>query len=531
MYDSKLGVISTITILQVPPEAGDERENHIQDYRIAEMDSPLFPVDERTKRQRTRDTHWLYTEAGKTEWDCCRIFANRSLEILLAREIPMECITVLEYEICPVRLDQYKYPTREIPSIDFANGIIGESCEPVGGANTGQTKFKYHGSERTFICKQSKCNVQRALLSEEEMRHRISTEFAAFSIYSTANHHIPDLNTHVPCCAKFEFRYRISAAKYSSIVEMDVEDDLNCLVMRDMDTVPLESKRLWMPKEVFEVMKFGRTEANYDHKCIVDWHGLAKYCGLTLEEFRKKYPECCDDNQKYRLIFHLPHAEVKSVCTGIVLDALLANPYGWGTYNKCRLSRERGTNRIIRMSTEQCLGNVEIEVLNYDGQQNVAKLTFGTLDLLMLSMSSPIYSNWKILVSEIREQCIRHLNLLKESLAAHPADYNEPFADLQLPADLTRQYQLYPDYFYYAKHPYPDKIWENYLAHRCDNLLNALHCKTDFPEALFFGTLLGCFADFAQGHGPFLNAFMPVHCRSKKRAIRGSSIFPASTAS
>jgi hypothetical protein len=474
------------------------------------------PVDERTRLQMARDVHWLYTEAGKTEWDCCRIFANRSFEILLAREIPIECITVLEYDICPTRLDQYKYPTKEIPSIDFANGIIGDSCKPVGGANSGQTKFKYHGSERTFICKQSKCNVQRAMLSEEEMRHRISTEFAAFSIYSTANHHIPDLNTHVPCCAKFEFRYRISAAKYPFVGEMDLEEDLNCLVMRDMDTVPLESRRLWMPKEDFEKhMKFGRTVANYDHKCIVNWHGLAKYCGLTLEEFRKQYPdESRDDNQKYRLIFHTPHAEVKSVCTGLVLDALLAHPYGWGTYNKCRLSREQGTNRIIRMSTEQCLGNIEIEMLNYDGQQNVAKLTSGTLEVFGHSMQQIMYAHWKELAFEIHEQCIRHLNLLKESLDAHPADYNEPFVDLQLPADLTRQYLLYPEYFYYAKNPHPHpNMWENYLANRCENLLNELlsyEPLTTSPEmslGLFCDALNRRFGCYTQGHHPFHEAF------------------------
>lgn len=500
----------------MPPEAGDESEKHIQYHENYEMDCPQLPVDERTRRQRARDVRWLYMEAGKTEWDCCRIFANRSFEILLAREIPIECITVLEYEIIPVRLDQYKYPTREIPYIDFANGIIGDSCEPVGGANTGQTKFKYHGSERTFICKQSKCNVQRTLLSEEEMRHRISTEFAAFSTYSTANHHIPDLNTHVPCCAKFEFRYRISAAKNSSIGDMDVEDNLNCLVMRDMDTVPLETRRLWTLKKCFEEIKFGRSGTNYDHRCIVDWHGLAEYCGLTPEEFRKKYPvESCDDNQKYRLIFHMPHTEVKSVCTGLVLDAILANLYGWGTYKKCRLSRERSTGRIIRMSTEQCLGIVEIEVLNYDGQQNVAKLTSGTLELFGFSMIYTQYSLFKALAFEIRTQCIRHLKLLKESLAAHPADYNEPFANLQLPTELTRQYQLYPDFFYYAENPlpYPDKMWGNYLANRCNDLLSVLfeyEKVTDSHEMNlwhFCDALNHRFLSFAIGHHPFHEAF------------------------
>ena len=84
--------------------------------------------------------------------------------------------------------------------------------------------------------------------------------------------------------------------------------------------------------------------------------------------------------REHRVFRHLPRDFALPALQGVAVDAWLANMYGWGAFDKPRLSTCTRSGKLYRMSAEATLGafGYGTEPLNDDRQETLANLGLNT---------------------------------------------------------------------------------------------------------------------------------------------------------
>ena len=193
----------------IPPSDADLRPNdHAAECFRAGLQVKLSTesgrshwMEEEDPATVAKDVQWFYEQAAVTPWECARLFATRSKEVLLRGEIPHGCYELLDYEVRTTAVDYIQgHGLPVLPPLERIDAFA-----PCDGDYEGLFAFEVEGQDRHFHLKKARANVAPSLLDASGMREAIDHEFAAFQFYRMVEAHVPSMAVHVRDCAKISF--------------------------------------------------------------------------------------------------------------------------------------------------------------------------------------------------------------------------------------------------------------------------------------------------------------------------------------
>jgi len=251
----------------------------------------------------------------------------------------------------------------------------------VGGANAGITAFELRGDHgKTFHLKQARSNVGPALLQASSMRESIDCEFAAFSFYRLVETHRPEMLVHMRDCAKVS-------------VDVSLQDpsgqvlawSLKCMLFEHIDAL----KPVWvawemLPPRWMAPLKPSTKATVTTEELVARWRVTAQ---PFTDEDAARATAFLGAGRRHDIHRHLATQFAITALRGVAADAILANVYGWGVFDKPQFSYcpddssslDSG-GKMYRMSADSTLGTLGYgtEPLNDDRCETEASLGHNT---------------------------------------------------------------------------------------------------------------------------------------------------------
>jgi len=441
--------------------------------------------DEALRTVSFKHARWLMEQAAATPWECSRMFASRSQELLLQGTIPYKCYTLLDYTVATTGM--VYLPRHALPSFP----PIANFCawKPVGGANAGVTAFELPesspcGGKKTFHLKQPQANTGPSMLNVSLMRESIDSEFAAWCLYRLVEMHCPEMEVNVRDCVKLTFDVSINGDGGCMSWSM------KCLVFEHIETLePVRVAWQMLPEDHCVTLLSPLPPA---------LQRVPLTMKVTTEEvvarWRKKNATFTDADAvretarigpglELRVFRHLPRDSALPALRGLAVDAWLANIYGWGAFDKPRLSTCTRSGKLYRMSAEAALGALGYgtEPLNDDRQETLANLGLNTF--CAATANAPFF--WQYgeqrpvtyekaaggpLFPAVEQQFVA----LRKFVAEHRSAVLGILLELPLPADARQVAALFPEEQGWILDVCSDFFWKSFVTDRLDLPLRRL---------------------------------------------------------
>ena len=466
---------------QVPPDDGEagmeERSAVLRRFRAAHslLERMLPPQHPLNDELRLRDAEFLYEQAAHSPWECARLFAARSQEILLIGPVDASCVEVVSQHITTTGV--WHLPCgKEIPVRDL--GEL-QSPRPQGGSNSGRVLCTLAGEELEL--QQAKPNPQPDLLSASALRYAVDASFAAFSLYRLVDTHLPEFMVHVRDCAKITFNVSVEGLNVP----------LGCLVFRqprhsltplrvgyqmldsrlhdalsEVSPIPLGSRKLMTPDDVVE-----------------RWKAKAHLHPFS-EEDEARFRTGSAGIETYAVQQMIAPEFARKALAGVALDIMMANVYGWGVYDDCDLAFDEA-GKLYRLAADEALGNVVVtEHLNFDRREPAANLCLNTLTAAVggsafIDLPPPRYTEmrdrpltYEDTWGNFPQQLACQFTELLDCIESNTAAFEEVFKDLSVPPEVQRLASMYPETKHLADLP-SELLWRDYAHERCASLQKA----------------------------------------------------------
>ena len=446
-----------------------------------------------------KDAEWLWRQAAGTQWECARLFATRSKELLLESEVPPDCYELVDYKVVTTGV-KYLRGNRlpPLPSLEQVGAWT--PCDD--DAYEGLTSFEMPG--HSLHLKQARPNVGPTLLDTAGMRESIEHEFAAFSFYRLVEREIPSMQVHVRDCAKISFDVVVEGPKLSPGL-LRRQWALQCIVFEKLET--LEPARVgW--KMIDELSKAVCRAMMSKHLNITanEWEALTPLADLsssrnfmdTTEALveRWKVTAQLSEEDAVKCIAQLGpgkrhHIFVRTVATefaleglkGAAADIFLANVYGWGVFDKPQLFRCSKTRKLYRMSADTALGRCGTEPLNRDRSETWANLGF--LTFMAAAAEFPFFIKWLKGSSAARSKeeigpmtysentnfpllpfIDEQFEELEALVAQRDEEILEIFTNLPVPRDVYRVAALFPQEVGWMADIESQEFWHSFVYDR-----------------------------------------------------------------
>lgn len=400
----------------------------------------------------------LWDSAAATPWECARMFATRSKEILLCGEIPSDCYEVVDYEVKTTRTEYLC--GHSLPKLPRLEQIREWSrCD---SPYDGLLSFQVPGQATSLHLKRASANVRPDLLGAKMMCDSIDHEFAAFSFYRLVETRVPSMEVHVRDCAKVSF----------DVVAEGTTTSLKCTVFEKIDS--LEPARVaWRIRPEEEAIReadklakaFEVSSRLFENPAL---SSSSRRFVVTTEELVARWREKQQFSAevvaqlidqlgpgKRHDIDRIPATEFALVALkAVAVDVLLANRFGWGVFDKAQLYRCNVSGKLYRMSADTALGasGYRTEPLNADRREeraNLAATTFLAAAANEKYFKTPtsvqttyVELTGKPLPVAIHEQ----FEALSEFAQEHREEILEIFEALPVPGGLLTLYQISQQY-------------------------------------------------------------------------------------